>query len=214
MKTSRSEIIFFLVSSALVFAPALCPPLVAAHQDNNNYSLIGLRIGDDLKVFKKRFPQSRCHRRHSVALEKAELRREWLEWVDCGADSNVLSSDNILAACHLSGGNAQLYATFFNKRLVSVEYLLVEVPDDLVLSAYVEKYGVPQRAEDGSGLSVWSRPCYQLTMEEISLFTTVDNLGRLCIGKVPRAKAVRLRLTSRLRETELPKDAETNLTGN
>lgn len=208
MKSWRSDTSFFLVLLSILFASVLCPPHLVAHQDNI-YSLGGMHIGDELKAFNKRFPQSRCHPRHSVALEKAELRRGWLEWVDCGADSNVLSSDDVLSG-RVSGGNAQMYATFFQKRLVSVEYLLVDIPYDPVLRAYIEKYGVPQRAANGFGISAWSRPCCQLTMEEVSLFTTVDSLGRLCIGKVPRAKAVRLWLTSRVSgESESSKDTET-----
>ena len=209
---------FFFVLPALLFASAVCPPPLVANQDNIN-SLGGMRIGDDLKAFKKRFPESRCHRRHSGALERAELKREWLEWVDCGSDRGVLGSDDVLRATRVSGGNAQMYATFFRKKLVSFEFLLVDIPYDLVLSAYIEKYGVPQvRAEDGPssfGIAVWSRPCCQLETEEVSLVTTVDSLGRLCIGKVPRGKAVRIRLTLRLNdETESSKDLLVDLSVN
>lgn len=205
--------ISLLVLPALLFSSALClQPLLANQQ--NIYTLSGMRIGEELKAFKKRFPESHCHRRQSGALEKAELRRDWLEWVDCGLDRSVLGPDDVLGASRIGGGKAQVYVTFFHKRLVSVEYLLMDIPYDRVLSAYIEKYGIPQtRAEDGLG-AVWSRPYCRLAMEEVTLSATLDSLGRLCIEKVPRAKAVCLRLTSRLSETELPKDTETNLTGN
>lgn len=201
--------ISLLVLPALLFSSALClQPLVANQQ--NIYTLSGMRIGEELKAFKKRFPESHCQRRQSGALEKAELRRDWLEWVDCGLDRSVLRPDDELGASRIAGGNAQVYVTFFHKRLASVECLVTDIPYRLVLSAYIEKYGIPQiRAEDGLG-AVWGRPCCRLAMEEVRLSATVDSLGRLCIGKVPRAKAVRLVLTARLSgESESSKDTET-----
>lgn len=204
---------FFLVLAALTFAPVLCPPPLVAHQHDDTYALSGIRVGDELKAFIKRFPESHCHRRHSVAFEKAELRRDWLEWVDCGSDRNVLGLDDGLGASRVSGDNIQVYATFFHKRLVSVEYLLVDIPYDLVLSAYTRKYGVPQtRAEEGLNsfrIAVWSSPCCRLEIEEVSLVAHLDSLGRLCIGRVPGGKAVRLRLAAGLSdEGELSRDTE------
>ena len=150
--------ISLLVLPALLIPLPLCTPPLVAHQDNV-YALSGMRIGDELMAFKKRFPESRCHRRQSGALEKSELRRDWLEWVDCGSDRNVLGSDDALGSSRASGGNAQVYVTFFHKRLVSVECLLTDIPYDLVLRAYIEKYGVPQvnaegRLSSSSGIAV------------------------------------------------------------
>ena len=154
------------------------------------------RLGEPLKQFKHRFPQSRCHRRATESVRKEEIKREWLQWIDCAAD---LPADQETPFRQTRTGSVLLKATFFYRKLVAVEYLVEGIGPDTILNSLVTRYGTPTYripGDESFRTAIWVDGKSQLELEQIEILATRDASGKWVVGKVPRGSGTSLRLRS------------------
>ena len=161
-------------------------------------SLNADHLGESLKSFLARHREAKCHRRPSAESDELKLKEEWLTWVDCGLEKGIkFKGLEILAEVNPSQPFG-MFATFHEKKLVDLSYILAIPSINILLPTLREEFGSPSQilsAGDGDVESVtWVGQTASLVLEFVPLPPIVAERHFLRMHSGPPIHAVRVRI--------------------
>jgi hypothetical protein len=179
-------------------------PWAGTADSRTQLSLDGIKVGEGLKRFKRRYQGLHCRRRAVGAIERAEVQRQWIEWIDCALDRALLRTEALSAMSSRGDSSGKMSATFQNERLVSLEYVVGTEALSAVVHSFSMRYGPPDKStlsDDGQQThAVWIRGDSKLEIEQIVLCCRIDERGFVRVEKQSITMAVRIRLTAAVQE--------------
>ena len=157
------------------------------------------RIGESVKQFKHDFPAAHCRRQRSGEVAAHALKREWYRWIDCAVERGTFVNGRPVTTSMDYQLAVAMSATFWDQKLVSLDYMFeAEFLDDL-LRSFVSHYGPPDspvRPPPGeSRYASWTRGNSRLEIEQLVIHARIDGSGALRIEKKSTTMGVRVRVS-------------------
>jgi len=191
----RQTVLTLLMTSLSVPSGAARKPSVVRVQDG----LATDRLGETLRQYRARYPQTECNREHGV-WDAANSKRTWALWVHCSVREAVTVGGYPLLSSISPQYPFGATTTFYDGRLVEVTYALSAPSPSALIPAITKLCGQPSylsKAQDGEVvLATWVlHPTGTARVERLPVHAISARPGTIRISDTPLTFVVTLRIS-------------------